>query len=148
MRFLDYIFYRAYFHYKHFANDGAVLGRSILYTCFICDRILFPIYSSLEWLCLGRVNSSYWQDLIIESPILIYLTHRYITKKDKILKIFNHHKYSKIASYFFMFTTLIGMCLITLILEMYLQSQILKRGLEGTWNIPEFFSNFVGVWDC
>ena len=145
MRFLDYIFYRAYFHYKHFANDGAVLGRSILYTCFICDRILFPIYSSLEWLCLGRVNSSYWQDLIIESPILIYLIYRYTKNKDKILKIFNHHKYSKIESYFFMFTMLFGMCLITFKLTMYLESQIKKRELEGTWNISEIIRTFVGI---
>ena len=145
MRFLDYIFSCAYFHYKHYANDGTVLASSILYTCFICAMILHPLYTSLELLCLGHNNYKAWQELIIESPIFIYLLYRYIKNKDEILNRFANHKYSKTFSFIFMFFMFMGMFIIPIILSNYLRSQILKRGLEGSWNIPEIFSEFTGA---
>lgn len=144
MKILDYIFYRIYYYCKHYDDKETALTGSIMLVCFICDRILYPGYESLQLLILGRNNFSFWQDLIIESPILIYLTYRYIKNKEKILNSFAHHKYSKTSSFIFIFSVLFGTIIISLNLAIYLDNLIKRKELEGTWNIPEFFRTFVG----
>ena len=144
MRFLDYIFYCAYSHYKNI-NSGDEMVASIIYTWLVCDRLLFPIYKSLEYLCFGHSTLSFWKVLVLESPLIVFLIYRYVKHKKTILKKFAHCNHSKKFLAYFIFLLLFGISIITLILSIYLKNQILKRGLEGTWNIPEFFSNFAGI---
>ena len=143
MRFLDYIFYCAYSHFRNL-KDGAELPSSIIYVYCFCYTILYPIVTALECLCLGHLSLKTWQIILIESPLIVFLIYRYVKHKKTILKKFAHCNHSKkflaIFIFFLMFVTII----VVLKLSLYLQNQILKRGLEGTWNIPEFFSNFAG----
>ncbi len=147
MKLLDYIFYCAYSYFRTL-NDDIKLPNSILYVYMICYTILYPIVTSLEWLCLGHCNLKTWQIILIESPLIIYLIYRYIKYKKEILDKFAHCHYSKKKSFIFIILLLFVLLILANVIAYNLQSRILKRGLEGTWNIPEFFSNFAGVWDC
>ena len=141
MRFLDYIFYCAYSHFRNL-KDGAELPSSIIYLYCICYTILYPIVTSLELLCSGHCNLKTWQIILIESPLIIFLIYRYVKHKKTILKKFAHCNHSKKFLFIFLWSFWMVLIIISLNLSIYLQKQILKRGLEGTWNIPEFFSNF------
>ena len=143
MRFLDYIFYCAYSHFRNL-KDGAELASSIIYLYCICYTILYPIVTSLELLCSGHCNLKTWQIILIESPLIIFLIYRYVNHKKTILKKFTHFNHSKKFLFIFLWSFWMVLIIISLNLSIYLQKQILKRGLEGTWNISEFISNFAG----